>query len=190
MGCLGLSRPGETETGNPLTELFRQDNLKFLNNDGVQTAPKKGLFLFQNIICRKCPRYREVSGAVIGLGALTAFFYGGMTMKAELNTIDSLTSLVSRTTGIIDVLNAPLQRLDSGIPYSAEALRDALWQASMNMEEIGACVNPTTTHMTCPSASVTSFSDAKGKTGGSAPEPIVSEQLPCRCQTHARAILP
>ncbi|MGW8159018.1 MAG: hypothetical protein ACWGKN_10975 [Desulfoprunum sp.] len=53
-----------------------------------------------------------------------------------------------------------------------------------------ALVHPTTTHMIFPSTSVTAFSDAKGKTGGSAPEPIVSEQLPCRCQTHARAILP
>ena len=49
---------------------------------------------------------------------------------------------------------------------------------------------PTTTHATYPFPSVTSFSDARDKSGDSAPEPTVPGLWPYRCQTHARAILP
>lgn len=81
------------------------DNLDFLNKHGVRTAPKTGLFLFQILFCLKCPGYREVSGAVFGLGSLKAFFIWGNTMSE--NTITNATPSYST----IPITTKPFQEL-------------------------------------------------------------------------------
>jgi hypothetical protein len=75
------------------------------------------------------------------LRALTAFFIGGMTMKAELKAVDNVNALVNRTSAIIDLLNNPLGNVGATIPYTAETLHAAFWQVKLNLQEIDSTVN-------------------------------------------------
>lgn len=84
---------GQSIAIGPYSLLTRQadfNNVEFLNQYGVPASTiNKADFYFRESICRKCRGVREAPGAVLGLGALAAFLFGGMNHGKQANRPDS-----------------------------------------------------------------------------------------------------